>query len=66
MKKYSFRSKFPFLCFGTLFDVFSLDMNGLLNFHYKLSRVLSFVIHGVKYKNYKEHMVQKMSSLATL
>jgi uncharacterized membrane protein len=36
-----------------------------LNF-YKLSRVLWFVIHGVKYKNYKEHRVLETSSLVTL
>ena len=29
--------------------------HGLLNFHYRISRVLWFVIHGIKYKNYKEH-----------
>ena len=33
-KTIHFESKFPFLCFGTLFDVFSLDMviNFSLNF----------------------------------
>jgi hypothetical protein len=40
--------------------------HGLLNFHYKLSRVLWFVIHGIKHRNYKEHRVLETSSLATL
>ena len=40
--------------------------HGVLNFHYKPSRALWFVIHGVKYEYYKEHRVQETSSLATL
>ena len=51
-------------CFGTLFCL--QPRHGLLDFHYKLSRVLWFVIHGVKYKHYKEHRVLETNSLATL
>ena len=63
-KTIRFQSKLPFLCFGILFDAFT--RHGLLIFYYKLSRVLWFVIHGVKNINYKEHRVLETTSLVTL
>jgi hypothetical protein len=61
MKNYSFSiSEY----FGTLFDVFILDMvYWIFTTNFQESYGLPF---GVKYKNYKEHRVLETSSLATL
>ena len=65
MKNYPSSIQIPVFMFWYIVGCLQ-SRHGLLNFHYNPSRVMWFVTHGVKYKNYNEHMVLETSSLATL
>ena len=63
-KTIHFQSKFSFLRFGKLFDVFGLDMvYWIFTTNFQKSYGSSFM--GSNIKNYKEYRVLKTSSLAT-